>query len=55
MDDDFNSVAAIANLHNVFKYMNNLMKTAKKGNKEIASNTLKKMLKDIKEVYSKLS
>ena len=52
MDDDFNSVAAIANLHNVFKYMNNLMKTAKKGNKEIASNTLKKMLKDIKEVYS---
>ena len=51
MDDDFNSVAAIANLHNVFKYINNLMKTAKKLNKEVAANTLKKMLTDIKEVY----
>ena len=52
MDDDFNSVAAIANLHNIFKYINNLMKTAKKANKEVAANTLKKMLNDIKEVYS---
>lgn len=52
MDDDFNSAAAIANLHNIFKYANNLMKTAKKAGKQVAANTLEKMLKDINEVYS---
>jgi len=51
MDDDFNTPAAIANLHTVFKYINNLIKTAKKDRKEIIANTLVKMLKDIKEVY----
>ena len=51
MDDDFNSVATIANLHTIFKYVNNLMKTAKKSNKQVAANTIEKMLKDIKEVY----
>ena len=30
------------------------MKTAKKGQKQITANTLKKMLKDIKEVYGVL-
>lgn len=50
MDDDFNTAAAIANLHIIFKYINNLLKTPK--NKQIAANTLAKILKDIKEVYS---
>ncbi len=54
MDDDFNTVSVIANLHIIFKYMNNIMKTAKKGQKQITANTLKKMLKDIKEVYGVL-
>lgn len=54
MDDDFNTAATIANLHIVFKYINNLMKTAKKANKQVAANTIAKMIKDIKEVYSVL-
>lgn len=52
MDDDFNTPVAIANLHTEFKYINNLMKKSNKSNKEIIANTLAKMLKDIKEVYS---
>ena len=51
MDDDFNTPATIANLHIIFKYINNLIKTAKKDQKEKIANTLAKMLKDIKEVY----
>ncbi len=51
MDDDFNSAAAIANLHTFFKYANGLMKSAKKENKQIVSNTLAKALEDIKNVY----
>lgn len=51
MDDDFNSALAIANLHTIFKYANNAMKTAKKGNRQIVANTLAKILKDLKEVY----
>lgn len=51
MDDDFNSVAAIANLYNIFKYSNNVMKTAKKANKQIIANTLAKIIKDLNEVY----
>lgn len=51
MDDDFNSVAAIANLYNIFKYSNNIIKTAKKSNKQIIANTLSKIIKDLNEVY----
>ena len=51
MDDDFNSAVAIANLHTIFKYANNLMKSAKKANKQIVANTLAKALKDLKSVY----
>ena len=52
MDDDFNTSAAIANLHIVFKYLNNLMESANKGNRNQIANTLVKDLEDIKEVYS---
>ena len=52
MDDDFNTAVAIANLHTIFKYANNIMKSAKKDNKNIVANTLKKVLEDINEVYS---
>ena len=51
MDDDFNTTAAIANLHIVFKYINNPIKTAKKDNCPKVANTLAKMWKDIAEVY----
>lgn len=51
MDDDFNSVGALGNLHIIFKYINNIMKTTNKSNKQIIANTLAKALKDIKEVY----
>ena len=51
MDDDFNSAVALSNLHVFFKYANNLMKTAKKTNKQIIANTLDKALKDLKSVY----
>lgn len=51
MDDDFNSAVAIANLHTIFKYVNNIMKTAKKDNRQIVAHTLAKILKDLKEVY----
>ena len=49
MDDDFNTALAISNLHMVFKYVNNLMKTAK--NENIIANTLAKILEDLKSVY----
>ena len=52
MDDDFNTVETIANLHMIFKYVNNIMKNAKKSNKQIIANTLDKVLNDINEVYS---
>ena len=51
MDDDFNTSAALANLHTVFKYVNNIMKNSKKSNKQIVANTLAKILDDIKSVY----
>ncbi len=54
MDDDFNTSAAIANLHVIFKYVNNLMKTAKKSAKIEAANTISSILKEIKEVYGVL-
>lgn len=52
MDDDFNTAVVIANLHTIFKYANNIMKSAKIDNKSIVANTLKKILEDINEVYS---
>ena len=51
MDDDFNTAAAIANLHIIFKYINNIIKNAKKNNKQITANTLAKMLENLNEVY----
>lgn len=51
MDDDFNSVAALSNLHTVFKYINDIIKNAKKANKQIVANTLEKVLKSLKETY----
>lgn len=54
MDDDFNTSAVFANLHTEVKYINNLLKSANKGNRNQIANTLAKMLKDIKEVYSVL-
>lgn len=52
MDDDFNTAAALANLHGVFKYANNIIKEAKKNTRSQTANTLAKILKNIKEVYS---
>ena len=54
MDDDFNTSLAIANLHNIFKYANNIMKSAKKQNKKETANTLDKILKQVKEAYGVL-
>ncbi len=51
MDDDFNSALAIANLHTIFRYVNNLMTTVKKSNRQIVANTLAKALEDLKSVY----
>ena len=51
MDDDFNSALAISNLHIIFRDINNMMKTANKGNVQIVANTLAKALEDIKSVY----
>ena len=54
MDDDFNTPAAIANLHTIFKYANNLLKTANKSNRVQIANTLNKMLLEIKDSYKVL-
>ena len=51
MDDDFNTAAALANLHGIFKYANNAIKTAKKNTREQTGNTLAKILNNLKEVY----
>lgn len=51
MDDDFNTAAAISNLHGVFKYVNNVMKTAKKGNRAITANTIAKILESLHEAF----
>lgn len=51
MDDDFNSALAISNLHIIFRDINNMMKTANKGNVQIVANTLAKALEAIKSVY----
>ena len=54
MDDDFNTASAIANLHVVMKYANNIMKTANKGNRAQVGNTIAQILDDVKEVYGVL-
>lgn len=54
MDDDFNTSVALANLHTVFKYANNLMKAVKKDNKQQIANTLVFIVNQIKEAYSVL-
>ena len=51
MDDDFNTAAALSNLHSIFKYVNNIMKTAKKGDRVNTANTLVKILNNLHEVY----
>lgn len=52
MDDDFNTAGALANLHGIFKYANNVMKQTKQ--KEETANTLEKILKNIEEAYGVL-
>ncbi|MCI9063089.1 MAG: cysteine--tRNA ligase [Clostridia bacterium] len=54
MDDDFNTAAAIAYLHGIFKYVNNIMKVSKKNNRELTANTLTKILNNINECYGVL-
>ena len=54
MDDDFNTTLAVANLHNTFKYVNNIMKSANKQNKKQVANTVDKIEKNIKEAYGVL-
>lgn len=51
MDDDFNTAAALSNLHGIFKYVNNAMQTAKKGNRVNTANTLINILKNLHEVF----
>ena len=52
MDDDFNTAAAISELHGIFKFANSIMKSAKKGNRVLAANSLAKILAALSEVYS---
>ena len=51
MDDDFNTTAAISNLYNIFKYINNIIKSSNKGNREKTANTCAKLLEEIKRIY----
>lgn len=51
MDDDFNTPAAIANLHAIFKYANGILKVAKKDNRQKTANTLKVILDEVKDAY----
>ena len=52
MDDDFNTSAAIANLYNIFKYINNVMKNSNKTNRTKTAKTLFDILNEVKKVYS---
>jgi len=54
MDDDFNTSAAIAQLHVDFKYINNLIKTANKNNRQQIANTLASILEEMTEVFGVL-
>ena len=51
MDDDFNTSAAIAQLHVDFKYINNLIKSANKSNRQQIANTLASILDEITETF----
>ncbi len=51
MDDDFNTVVAISNLYSIFKYVNNIMKIAKKDEKAKTVNTIEKIIENLHEVY----
>lgn len=51
MDDDFNTPAAIANLHAIFKYANGILKTVEKDNRQKTANTLKAILDEVKDAY----
>ena len=51
MDDDFNTTAAIANLYNIFKYANNIIKSSNKSLREKTANTIANLLEEIKRVY----
>ena len=51
MDDDFNTTAAIANLHTIFKYANNILETSNKINSQKIANTLSSIINEIEEVY----
>lgn len=54
MDDDFNTVAALANLYSIFRFANTIMKNSNKGNKKETANTLAKILTNLKQVYGVL-
>lgn len=54
MDDDFNTTAAIANLYNIFKYVNNSIKSISKSNREKVANTCAKILEEVRKVYGVL-
>lgn len=52
MDDDFNTSAAIAQLHAYFKYINNLLKV--NNDKQQIANTLVNILEELKNVFGVL-
>lgn len=54
MDDDFNTTVALSELYSIFKYLNNVIKSTNKGNKEQTINTITRILTNLKEVYSVL-
>ena len=54
MDDDFNTSAALANLHSIFKYANSSMKKANKNNRKATANTMLKILEKLHNAYSVL-
>jgi len=51
MDDDFNTTAAISNLYNIFKYVNNSIKSVNKSNREKTANSCAKILEEVKKTY----
>ena len=52
MDDDFNTTVALSELYSIFKYLNNAIKKMNKGNKEQTLNTIKRVVTNLKEIYS---
>jgi len=51
MDNDFNTAAAISKLYSIFKYINTIMKNAKKDKRAETANTLVKIHNNLREVY----